>query len=429
MAAPQETTSYWQASSAPFNGATKDAPEGKFDVAIIGGGFTGLSAGLALSKLGAKVAILETKKIMGAASGRNGGQCNAGTAHDFGALCNSYGIENAKKWYKAHCDAVDTVERIAIENQIDCAFSRCGRVKLAAKPQHFKKLIASHELLVREIDANVSIVPPENIKSEIGSDQFFGALIQHTSAQLHVGKFGAGLAEAAIKNGAIIWENEEVQSIQKQDGTWEIKSRTGAIFANQILIATGGASPGKPFAFYQRRIVSVGSFAIATAPLPQNLVDELFPNKRNYVTSRIIGNYFRLAPDNSLIFGGRAKFSNSNPKADIEGAKILETTMHEMFPALKGIEIGHKWGGTIDLTADRLPRAGEHEGIFYSMGYSGHGVQMAVHMGQQMANYMNGDQNANPFKDLDWPAIPGHFGNQWFLPLVGIWFKWQDWLN
>ena len=159
--------SYWQASTPAFAGGCSEPVAGAVDVAVIGGGFTGLSAALALAKSGASVAVLEAAQVMGAASGRNGGQCNAGTAHDFGALAATYGIDRARKWYLAHCDAVDTVERIAREEEIDCAFQRCGRAKLAAKPEHFAKLEAAYALLAAEVDPNVSLVPPERIGEEI----------------------------------------------------------------------------------------------------------------------------------------------------------------------------------------------------------------------------------------------------------------------
>ncbi|WP_067734225.1 NAD(P)/FAD-dependent oxidoreductase [Novosphingobium naphthalenivorans] len=426
---PAPAPSYWQASVPPFQGGTGGPVEGEFDVAVIGAGFTGLSAARSLAKAGASVAVLEAGKVIGAASGRNGGQCNAGTAHDFSALSASLGLDKARALYLAHCDAVDTVERIVREEEVDCAFTRCGRAKLAAKPQHFDKLAAAYEVLVREVDPNVSLVPPERIGEEVGSAEFHGALVQRTSGQLHVGRFGLGLAGAASRASAAIWEDAAVGGLARQGDAWQVRTARGTLRAKQVLVATGGAAPQAPFGWFRRRIVSVGSFAISTAPLPDALVAELFPARRNYVTSRIIGNYFRLADDNRLIFGGRARFALSNPVSDLKGADVLEAAMRRMFPALAGVPVEHRWGGTVDLTADRLPRAGEHDGLFYAMGYSGHGVQMATHMGECMAKVMGGDAGANPLADLTWPAIPGHIvGKPWFLPMVGAWYRVQDWL-
>ncbi len=427
MSAP--APSYWQASAPDFGAGRADAVGGAFDVAVIGGGFTGLSAALALARSGASVALLEAGQVIGAASGRNGGQCNSGTAHDFGALASSFGIDRARAWYLAHCEAVDTVERIAADEGIDCDFTRCGRAKLAAKPEHYPKLEAAYALLTKEVDPHVELVPPDRIGDEIGASEFHGALIQTTSAQLHPGRFGIGLAHAAARVGAAIWENAPAIRLIDTGKGWAVETPRGTVAARQILVATGGASPYAPFGWFRRRIVSVGSFAIATEPLDVGLTAQLFPKRRNYVTSRIIGNYFRLTPDNRLIFGGRARFALSNPSSDLKGARVLEKTMHDMFPALTDARVAHIWGGTVDLTADRLPRAGEHDGLYYAMGYSGHGVQMATHMGERMARVMGGDTAANPFADLAWPAIPGHLGKPWFLPMVGAWYKLQDWLH
>ena len=306
--------SYWQASAPPFGGGRPEAVEGDFDVAVIGAGFTGLSAGLALARAGASVAVLEAGLVLGAASGRNGGQCNAGTAHDFSALVAAHGLDRARAWYLAHCDAVDTVERIALEEQIACDFRRCGRAKLAAKPEHFAKLAAAWEVLQREVDPTIALVPPEAVRQEVGSSEFHGALVQQTSAQLHVGRFGTGLADRLTAQGGMIWERAPVTGLEREGSHWRVATPRGRLRSRQVLVATGGASPGQPFGWFRRRIVSVGSFAIATAPLPAPLVDELFPRRRNYVTSRIVGNYFRLTADNRLIFGGRRASPCQTPR-------------------------------------------------------------------------------------------------------------------
>lgn len=419
--------SYWLDSVPGFAGAASGAPEGAVDVAVIGAGFTGLSAALALRERGASVAVLEAGTVVGEASGRNGGQCNNGTHQDYGALAATLGRDRARAYYQAHVDAVDRVESLVATHAIDCDFRRAGRLKLAAKPEHFAKLEKAHALLRADVDPHVELIAPDAIEAEIGSRSFFGGLLQSTSAQLHPGRFGMGLARAAAAAGARIWQHSPVTGLERQgNGTWLVRAGQGQTLARQVLIATGGAPAQAPFAWYRRRMVAVGSFIIATQPLESDLVEHLFPTRRNYVTSRVIGNFFRLTGDNRLIFGGRARFALSNAASDAKSGAILVEAMHRMFPQTRAVAVSHVWGGMVDLTADRLPRAGEHDGLFYSMGYSGHGVQMATLMGERMARVMGGEASANPWADLSWPAIPGHLGKPWFLPMVGAWYKFQD---
>jgi glycine/D-amino acid oxidase-like deaminating enzyme len=420
---------YWLDTAPAFTAGADEAVEGRADVAVIGGGFTGLSAARALAKKGASVVVLEAGRVAGEASGRNGGHCNNGLSHDFATVAARLGLDTARALYRAYDDAVDSVERIVMEEQIACDFRRSGKIKLAAKPAHYESIARSQELLAREVDPDTALVPAKEMHSEIGSDAFHGGLLYRRSAMMHMGRFGIGLADAAVRRGAWIYENAAVTGLHRRGGAeHDVVSTRGTVRAGQVLLATGASVRG-PFFYFRRRIVPVGSFIIATEPLDASLLDRIMPTRRTATTTKHIGNYFRITPDNRLVFGGRARFALSNPRSDAKSGRILEAGMHAIFPELKGVRIDYCWGGVVDMTADRLPRAGEHRGLFYSMGYSGHGAQMSVHMGGVMAEVMGGNTQANPWRMLDWPAIPGHFGPPWFLPFVGIYYKLQDVLH
>jgi glycine/D-amino acid oxidase-like deaminating enzyme len=421
--------SYWLDTAPRFSVGVEGPVEGRVDAAIIGGGLTGLSAALALARRGASVMVLEAGRIVGEASGRNGGQCNNGLPHDFTGLVQRFGLERARAFYRAYSAAVDTVERIVRDESIECDFQRRGRIKLAAKPAHFDQLVRTHDALRAHVDADVRLVTPECIRDEVGSDAFYGGLIQATSAQLHPGKFGVGLAEAASRSGARIYESAAVTALERlSTDAYRITSTRGTVEATQVLLATGTTSVG-PFGWFRRRMAPVGSFIVVTEPLERALLDRLLPTRRSYVTSKNIGNYFRATPDNRLLFGGRARFAMSNPRSDEKSGRVLRAALAQAFPELRGVRIDYCWGGLVDMTADRLPRAGQHEAMYYAMGYSGHGVQMSVHMGQVMADVMEGRADANPWRQLEWPPIPGHFGKPWFLPVVGAYYRLQDILH
>jgi glycine/D-amino acid oxidase-like deaminating enzyme len=417
---------YWQDTASLFPGAVSGPVEGEVDAAVIGGGFTGLSAALALGQRGASVAVLEAGRVVGAASGRNGGHVNNGTAVDVGGLAAQWGLDRARAMYHAYDDAVDTVERIQREQQIACDFRRGGKIKLAAKPAHYEKMARGFEMLNREVDPDTELVPPERIRDEVGSDLFHGGLVYRKSAQMHMGRFGAGLADAAVRHGARIFENAPVTALKRLGGAaHRVTTPRGSVRAKQVLVATGASRKG-PLFYFRRRLIPIGSFIIATEPLEPAQINAIMPTRRNATTSLNIGHYFRISPDHRLIWGGRARFALSSAESDLKSGRILEAGLRRTFPQLEGVDIDYCWGGTVDLTQDRLPRAGEHEGLFYAMGYSGHGVQMSVHMGQQMARVMAGDAEANPLRLLPWKAIPGHFGPPWFMPFVGAFYKWKD---
>lgn len=418
-------TSYWLDTSEPFSGGAGGPIEGTYDVAVIGGGLTGSSAALALAKKGARVILLEAETIGHAASGRNGGMCNNGFAQDYGTMRERLGPEAARTLYRAFDAGVDTVERLVAEEGIDCSFARVGKIKLAAKVEHYDKLSRAQALLAAHVDPDTHMVSRTDLPAEIGSERYFGGLVYRKSAALHVGRFVRGLAEAAARHGVSIFERTPMTGLKRGAGGHTIDTPRGRFTAKQVLLASGISQTG-PIGWVRRRVVPVGAFLIATEPLPLEFLDRITPRRRNAVDTKNLVNYFRTTPDNRLLFGGRARFAVSNPASDEKSGAILRAALNDVFPDLCDARIDYCWGGMVDMTRDRLPRAGERDGVFYSMGYSGHGTQMSTLMGTVMAEVMDGRAELNPWKDFVWPAIPGHFGKPWFLPLVGAYYRIKD---
>ena len=423
--------SYWTASAPAFVPAAADLPS-RCDVAIVGGGFTGLSAALALARRGASVVVLEAgDRVAAEASGRNGGHVNNGLAIDYAEVAAKVGVERARGWYHAYDQAVDAVQRIVRDEQIGCDFVRHGKLKLATRPAQLDTLARSAERLVRDgVDHEVEVLDQARVRAEVASDAFVGGLLYKRSGQMHMGRFAHGLAQAAERNGARIHTGTCVQRLERigQGQVHRVHTSRGTLQAQQVLLANGAARHGRyaSFGWLRRRIVPIGSVIVVTEPLGEQRASALLRERRTYVTVANIHHYFRLTPDHRVVFGGRARFAVSSPLSDAKSGEVLRAGMAHIFPSLAGTRIDYCWGGLVDMTQDRLPHAGERNGLFYSTGYSGHGTQMSVLMGERMAAVMAGDASANPWRDRKWPAIPGHLGPPWFLPAVGAYFRLKD---
>lgn len=420
--------SYWLDTAPPFGGRSREPAAGAADVVIVGGGLTGTSAALALAKKGARVVLCEAVTIGHAASGRNGGMCNNGFAQDYAMMAAKLGTEPANRLYRSFDAAVDTVERLVREESIDCSFARTGKLKLAAKPEHYETLARTQALLAAQADPDTRMVSRAEMAAEVSTQRYFGGMLFEKGAGMHVGRFVIGLAEAAARRGAQLHEHTPVTGLRRLERGHQVVTPRGSIVASQVLLASGISQVG-PLGWIRRRIVPVGAFIIVTEPLPNAVLDRLVARRRMVTDTKNFVNYFRVTPDNRLLFGGRARFTSSNAESDRECGAILRKAMCDVFPELADTRIDYCWGGMVDMTRDRLPRAGERNGIYYSMGYSGHGTQMSTYMGTVMAEVMDGRVELNPWKDFDWPAIPGHFGRPWFLPIVGAYYRLKDRLN
>ncbi len=422
-------TPYWLDTATPSGDYRQNPVPERADIAIVGAGFTGLSAALEAAKNGASVVVLDQHTVGWGASGRNGGMATTGLAIGLGKAIKRYGQDKAIEMFAEYNRAIDTIEDLVKENSIDCDFERSGKLSLAMNAKQVDGMRKTQQVLADAADYAVRVVGKADLHTEIGSDFYAGAMVDPLGAGMHVGKFAHGLAEAGTRAGVTICEDAQVTNLaDRAGGGHTIHTSRGTTQVDKVLIATSGYT-GALTPWLRRRTIPVGSFIVVTEPLPQETVDRILPNRRMAADSKMLTYYFRITPDNRLLFGGRARFALSSPDSDLKSAEILKAAMSAVFPYLASTRIDYTWGGLVDLSMDRMVHAGQHNGIHYSLGYSGHGVQMAAYMGKQMALSMLGKPSSNAWEQLPYRAVPGHFGPPWFLPFIGGGAKIIDRIN
>jgi len=424
---------YWLDTVTMPSGTDGPLPEA-VDVAVIGAGFTGLSAARTFAKRGARVAVLEAETIGWGASSRNGGMVLTGLKVPVQDLVARYGLEAARRMYGASLSSIDCVEQIVAEESIDCNFARCGYLQVAAKPAHFDRFERAAEFMAREFNHQRRLVPKSDLPSEIGSSRYCGGLVDELSATVNPAFYVAGLAKAAQNAGAEIYEQTRVSEIsrasRKGDNGFRLSTARGSLFAQNVLIGTSGYTSAV-IPKLRRKIIPLGSFIIVTEPLAQPVASELIPRNRMISDSKLYLHYFRLTPDRRILFGGRAAFFPETASTIRKSVDILRRDLIEVYPQLRDVNVEYAWGGTIDFTFDMMPHAGQIDGIYYAIGYAGHGVAMATYLGMKVAEAACGSADGNPFRDIPFPGAPlGLYRRTpWFLPFAGAWYKVLDWVK
>ena len=430
---------YWLTTTEfPRTDASRPLPDA-VDVAVIGAGFTGLSAARTLAMRGAKTVVLESETIGWGASSRNGGMVLTGMKLGVNQLISMYGRELTQRMYAASLASMDCVEQIVREEAIDCDFSRCGHLEVACKQKHFDDYARQAEVIARDYNHTLRVVQKNELGAEIGSSIYFGGMVDETSAGCNPARYVAGLSRAAMKAGAEIFERTRVVGMQREsrqgEAGWKVATSRGTgaageIWAKEVFVGTSGYT-GQATPALQKKLIPIGSFIITTEVLPEALARELSPRNRMIYDSKNYLYYYRLTPDRRMLFGGRAAFFPETDQTIRKSAEILRRGMIDVYPQLSDAKIDYVWGGTLDFAFDIMPHAGQLDGMYYAVGYAGHGVAMATYQGQKIAELMAGDKPENPFVGIPFPGAPlGLYnGKPWFLPFAGAWYKFLDWVS
>lgn len=412
---------WWEA--APPRG-TNTALPAQVDVAIVGSGYCGLSAGIELARSGARVAVLESGLIGEGASSRNGGMVSGGVKLPE-KLRAALGEERFGRVMETSVASFHHLESLISREGINADYRRCGRFTGAHSPGAYRRLEAQAGRLRAETGFSVRMVPPETQATEIDSRFYHGGMVVDESGGLDPARFLAGLRQVYEAAGGSLHAQAGVRAITREGGRFRLRTAAGDLSAENVFVATNGYS-GPMLPWLQRRTIPIASYMIATEELPPDLIDEITPRERMLVDTKRILYYFRRSPDGRrILFGGRASFGRADEAAS---AETLFRFMCRIWPQLRDRRITHAWKGNVGFSFDLAPHTGQHDGIRYAGCYQGTGVAMATYLGHLSARTILGD--APPvFDEFSFPGHPLYRGQPWFLPIVGNYYRARDGLE
>jgi gamma-glutamylputrescine oxidase len=422
--------SLWASTAEPLRAFPSLSGEVQADVAIIGAGYTGLSAAHHLAKSGLRPIVLEANCPGWGASGRNGGVITAKFRQSFRGIDASHGRAMAKRMYEIAHESVGMVEELVGEYGIASAgLTRNGQVKAAHNQATLQAAIDEADWMKREMgDAEIKILDAHEVHEETGSQTFVGGVLNPGSGGIHPLNYLRGLAEGVALRGVGIFQHSPVLRLRRDNGGVVAETPDGAVRARQAIIATNSYSDLTPATRYmQRTLVPFRSAIIATEKLSPNLAGSLMPTGRTYTETKRMMRWFRMV-DDRVVFGGRGAFGKQDSAAAFAA---LRQAMTGIFPELADIPLAFQWSGLVGMTLDSVPHIGRlDDRTLFSMGYNGAGVAMSSLMGRYLAAFVRGESpdvglldasrlKTIPFYPLREPAIRVVAGWYQFLDAIG----------
>lgn len=396
--------SYYTASAPAGTAAPSLAGETRADVCVVGGGFAGLSAAIELARRGYSVVLLEAERVGWGASGRNGGQAIVGHASD-DAIEAQLGAADARRAWDVTVDGLRLLRERITDYKIDCEFVP-GYLSLAVNARKASALRQWHETCERAYGyPHWRWIDHGDIGNWIASPRFHAGLHDALSGHLHPLKYCLGLAAAARAEGVRIFEHSRVTGIERGAQPL-LRTDAGAVRCDFVVLA-GNVYLGGLVPALAARIMPVGTYIVATEPLPHAVAEALIRERAAVCDTNFVLDYFRPSRDDRLLFGGRVSYSTMTPP---NLAQSMKARMRKVFPQLAAdISIDFAWGGFVDITMNRAPDFGRvAPNIFYLQGFSGHGVALTGIAGRLVAEAIAGQaERFDLYARLRHHAFPG----------------------
>jgi glycine/D-amino acid oxidase-like deaminating enzyme len=398
LTTPSATGSLWSVTCAPMEPLPQLRAEARAEVAVVGAGYTGLSAALHVATAGREVVALEAGQLGEGGSGLNGGQVIAGLKHDPDLLMNRYGVQIGAQLIARSAEAPDLVFDLIRRHSIACDAVRTGWMQLAVSAAHLPLLQRRAEQWRRR-GADVAALSESEAAQLTGSRRYCGGWIDRRGGTVQPLAYLRGLARAAMSGGARIFTRSAAEKVSRSGGDWRVDTPRGSVVARTVILATD-AYTDRSFDALRRTVVTVPSIQVATVPLPQDLRAGVLPGGQSVSDTKRLLCYFRLDAAGRLVLGTRGSFADVPVPAT---TAAHERALREIYPELAGLPLEYRWGGLVAMTRDGLPHLHElAPGLFAGLGYNGRGVAMATAMGRLLARRALGESA----ESLEFPVTP-----------------------
>jgi gamma-glutamylputrescine oxidase len=382
---------YYQASATePLPNAPALTESVTAEVCVIGGGYAGLSAALHLARQGISVRLLEAARIADGASGRNGGQVHNGFRHDSHWFASRLGADFARRIGELAIESRAHLDWLIRTYNIDVQYQP-GLLHLCHKKSYVAEARAHvDDVLSRHPEAGLRFVDLHEARSLVSSNDYYGGYLDSRSGHLHALNLALGIARAASQHGALLHEHSAATRISRNPSGWEVHTARASVKARNVIVAGNGYLRNlQPVV--EARVMPINNFVVTTEPLGREKAESLIRGRLAVSDSRFVVYYFRITPDDRLLFGGGETYSYQFPN-DIAG-RVRKHLLH-VFPQLQDTRIEHAWGGTLAITTSRLPFIREVEpGLFNASGFSGQGIVVAPFAGKAIAAAIGGNRH------------------------------------
>jgi glycine/D-amino acid oxidase-like deaminating enzyme len=419
------TTNPWWWEAAPREFGLDEALPDSVDVAVVGSGYTGLSAARTLANAGRSVVVLEANALGEGASSRSAGFVGRALLGGFSQIAEQQGLDDAVTLYRGAEEAYDFTIDLMESLDMSCHLAKRGRILPVWNKEQYDATEVDFELQQRHLNIEGQMLSAEQLAQELNVTNAYGALLVTNTASVHPAMYHTELLAATRRAGVQTCAHARVDSIRHERAGKTLKTSRGDVRAKEVVIATN-AYTGSETAWIRRRLIRTPGFMAATGSLAPSLLTKLMPSQRTYVEyGRNMMNFWRPAPDdNRLLFGGQTGLLH---KSNEEIARRLQMDLDRVFPELAATRFSHVWKGWFAFTMDRLPHLGFKNDVYFAVGCNGSGLPMGTYIGHKTALKLLGDkEGTTPFDDRPFPLSPSVLGYPWYWPFMTAWARWQD---